>query len=1213
MMLKEYLQLRKTLLPLFAVALYALGIVVPATAAEAPKQLWQRCQPGEAAGQCAIPRGLAANSNDPATDPNSGHVYVADQLNARIDVFDAWGRFVKAWGWGVVDGSPELQTCTTGCRAGLSGPGSGQLASAQGLALDVEGNVYVVDKNNHRVQKFDPGVPGGPASFVLMFGGEVNKTAVEAGRAGEEDICPAPGHPADVCQAGTTGSAAGQFSSSWPVSSYIGISQDTVYVGDSERIQEFGLDGTHKKDLSVPGETVFALAVDSGGDSYVSYSTGAGLFPEVKEGITKLGLEGEPLCSATAKEPYALAVDPSGDLYAVDGEEGNFKDIVIRKFGSNCAEEQSFVVEGLQDFDLSTGIATGSGCGIDGNAIYFADSDFNNGFVRAYYPHPDAAVCPPPSVAPTIEGQHAYSVGSSSAVVGANINPHFWPDTTYYLQYGTEDCSARPDACQQTELYPGLGLEAEDDEGVRTPGVPLANLRPDTTYYYRFIAKSSGGGPSVGVEAGEEAGSFRTYPSVLPPQTACPNQGYRTGLASGLPDCRAYEMVSPVNKEGGDIIALFNAEGERASLNQGAASGNRFTFSSYRAFGDPPGARYTSQYLASRTSGGWASEAISPRQEGPPLIGLYLESDYKAFDEELCNSWLIHPTEPPLAAGAVSGYANLYRRSNCGGGGTAYDALTTVEPQGVEAEKYTPTVQGFSVDGSRSFIQAPGDLQRNGVTPSTGQLYEQHQGTLRLVCVLPGGNPSTEGCSAGNSYSASTERSGNRVGSVYHAVSDDGTRVFWTEAEGGPGKLYVRINGSETVRISNVTTTRFWTAAANGSRVIFGVESGKEQEDLYEYDVASQAKQLIADEVMGVMGASADAGRVYFASKEDLGGTNSQGQSPKPGEPNLYLHDAAGDSTVFIATLVEADSHRAVTLSPISLEPFYRTSRVSPNGLHAVFTSAASLTGADNTDAVTGEATSEAFLYDASSRTLRCVSCSPSGTQPRGAQFIVHQNPSQPLGGWIPGWTTQFHPSRALSSDGGRVVFNSVEQLTLGDTNESMDVYEWEEGSDAAQCRALGAEMFLRKEGGCLSLISSGSGSGDSQFLDASTTGRDVFFTTGSSLVTQDPGLIDVYDAREGGGFAAPVAKVPCEGQACQGSTSPPAEATPASSTFTGPGNLRPAKRVRQCPKGKRKVRRAGKNHRAGRPRCVRKRHKKRQARHKARRGDGRHHGRGRR
>jgi hypothetical protein len=92
--------------------------------------------------------------------------------------------------------------------------------------------------------------------------------------------------------------------------------------------------------------------------------------------------------------------------------------------------------------------------------------------------------------------------------------------------------------------------------------------------------------------------------------------------------------------------------------------------------------------------------------------------------------------------------------------------------------------------------------------------------------------------------------------------------------------------------------------------------------------------------------------------------------------------------------------------------------------------------------------------------------------------------------------------------------------------------------------------------------------------FDASPSGGDVFFTALSSLLPQDYGLVDLYDARAGGGFPNPPPPLACVGDACQSPPAPPDYPTPASSTFEGAGNVVEVA-VRKCPKGK--VKRRGK------------------------------------
>jgi hypothetical protein len=107
------------------------------------------CRAGSAgggAGQLNQPEGVAIDG--------SGNVYVTDPHNYRVDEFSAAGAFVKAYGWGVSDGGSAYETCTSTCRAGISGGGAGQLNYPDGVAIDGTGNVYVTDTDSSRIDEF---------------------------------------------------------------------------------------------------------------------------------------------------------------------------------------------------------------------------------------------------------------------------------------------------------------------------------------------------------------------------------------------------------------------------------------------------------------------------------------------------------------------------------------------------------------------------------------------------------------------------------------------------------------------------------------------------------------------------------------------------------------------------------------------------------------------------------------------------------------------------------------------------------------------------------------------------------------------------------------------------------------------------------------------------------------------------------------------------
>jgi hypothetical protein len=438
--------------------------------------------------------------------------------------------------------------------------------------------------------------------------------------------------------------------------------------------------------------------------------------------------------------------------------------------------------------------------------------------------------------------------------------------------------------------------------------------------------------------------------------------------------------------------------------------------------------------------------------------------------------------------------------------------------------------------------------------------------------VLPAGTPYAGACTAGTL----NINVANRFASVSHAISADGLRIYWSASGLGPGKIYLRLNGEETIPVSAVAA-QFWTASQDGSKALYTV-GGK----LFQFDLADEASSEIAGGVQGLVGASEDVSRVYLVS------TEARDEGASAGKPNLYLYDGGEGTFRFIATLTNADANTSVNTvpSPVNPGPYLHTARVTPDGGAVAFISSAPLTGYDNTDVANGKADAEVFHYDAASASLACVSCNPSGARPVGRD-LLKGSPEFWAAAQIPGWENQLYASRVLSDDGSRLFFESFDPLVLADTNGVQDVYEWE-ASGSGDCDEADSG-FDPKTGGCLSLISSGLSPADSDFVDAGTSGGDVFFTTQESLLPQDPGLVDVYDARAGGGLPPPPPPAPqCEGDACQNPASAPGDRTPSSASFRGPGNPAATRsRPRGCPTGKRKVRRAGKT------RCVKPRPKR--------------------
>jgi WD40 repeat protein len=1240
---------------------------------------------GEEAGSGA---GQLKSPSAAATDPATGHLYVAEDVNNRVSEFTPWGEFVKAFGWdvapeavneqqevriraasgqfklgfeaqqtpdlsfsasaqevkealeglagigsggvevkraaGVLDGSVPviyvvsfkgalagkdvaqlqalngttelsggspttihevrtradghgattgLEACTaeSGCKAGTEGAGVGQLNAARGMAVDANGNVYLREVNNLRVQKFDSA-----GRFVLMFGGEVDKTT-NANRCTKAS--------GDVCGVGVAGTGIGEFANS--NSQGIALSPaEKLFVSDVERIQRFSLEGEWEVQVPVTGRTVHALAIaPSSGDFYATVGEPFG----TDEGVRKLDgesgaeigqlegveLEGNP---ATKKTAGPVATDPAGEVFT---RRNNVSPSPVLQFDSG-GEQISEFGKAEAGFIISA-IATNP----IGDVYAAYEALATAPYIAAFGPGPTTLEAPP-AVPPQINAQFAVSVWEDGATLAARINPRFWTNTRYLVQYGTGKCS-EGGCTEEVPAAPGALLtEKTVNAPLRTADVALVGLSPDTTYHYRFVAESGAGGPTIGEER-----SFTT-PKQLG-SGPCPNDALRVGAGARLPDCRAYELVSPLDKNNGDVATIPDEFGYKTGLAQSAADGQRLTYSSYRAFAEPEGAPYTSQFLARRSPGGWSSRSIDPPIEADGVLTHSgfprSESLFKIFSADLCESWLVAAGEPALGPGAIAEYPNLYRRDNCGEEG-AYEALLRegeAQPSGeVEPLFFLVEMQGAVADGSEAVFRVR-DRLVEGAASKAWQTYYANPSGLQLVCVLPSGSPGGGNCSAGTGGQIVGQPRLNRLADVAGALSEDGTRLYWTASgasESGPGKVYLRLNpgreqsevsGGEcteaakacTLKVSETVSTeaaRFLTATPDGSKALFEVTEAPLAGSLYEFDLASGESTLIAKGVgnagpepfAGLVGESKDLSYVYLTSSE--ASPQAENEGAVAGRPNLYLFHEGQLS--FIATLSSADVRNVEIPSDTSPNPVYHAARVSADGRTLAFLSTESLGGYDNADQESEEADSEVYLYRVGSAGPACVSCNPSGARPRGRDFAILSTATPlPSAATLPGGQSLLHLPRSLSADGKRLFFESFDALLPRDTNGTEDVYEWEAAGSEGECEELGAELYVKASGGCLSLISSGRSKEDSEFMDASLSGDDVFFTTNEGLLASDTGLIDVYDARVGGGF--PIEQPPpvCLGETCQPSVGAPDPQTPSSSSYEGPGDLQPPKK----------------------------------------------------
>jgi hypothetical protein len=298
--------------------------------------------PGGAAGQLESPDGVAVDG--------SGDVFVSDGGgNARVDVFSSSGAFIEAWGWGVLDGKSQFETCTTVCRSGLAGGGAGALDGPGGIGVDGSGDVFVTNNQSARVDEFTTA-----GAFVRAWG-----WGVLDGKS-QFETC------TTTCETGFSGGGAGE------VNSPVGIAADglgDVFIADegNDRVDEFSSAGAFIQ--------AWGWGVLDGKSQF-----------ETCTGTCTVGLGGGG--AGELNRPTGAAVDGSGDVFVADSDSQR-----VDEFSSAGAFIQAFgwgVLDGKSQFETCTSScevgAGGGGAGqldgpfgaaVDGSGDVFVSDGVN--------------------------------------------------------------------------------------------------------------------------------------------------------------------------------------------------------------------------------------------------------------------------------------------------------------------------------------------------------------------------------------------------------------------------------------------------------------------------------------------------------------------------------------------------------------------------------------------------------------------------------------------------------------------------------------------------------------------------------------------------------------------------------------------------------------------------------------------------------------------
>jgi hypothetical protein len=1156
---------------------------------------------------------------------NATHdVYVADTNNHRVAEFELNGTFVRSWGWGVA-GGVGFETCTSeglGCKIGASGSAPGQFVSPLFVAVDnssgpSKGDVYVADSGNDIVSKFTSegalieswGVKGQLTGSPTTPFGPIAGIAVSS--SGALYVLSVAGEMFTFDQSGGFLSAFKTSATFRP----IGIAltpNGSIYAAGAGagrfgyEVDIYGSSGAILRNATTTGSFPSGFALDGvNSDLYVDHS---GVLGEhyAQEGfvgcVQTCFAANDVFGSGDLEGAAGLAVDPSQEnVYAADA-------------GANRIDVFSLV--GPYTITDPASAVTGEGATLNAHLGPTAGGPIKEcrfEYVQAVKYHPQApdpysegqsVACsqslpiesPMPVSAPAtglalstvydyrisatdskatafgsnqsfrtlglaIDSTSASQVSATAATINTQINP-FGEPATFHFEYLTQaafqangEGFTGPDTATSIPVPDGsLGSGSVDVEATEH----LQGLAPGTTYRYRVVGFDAVA-PPAGVDG--PALSFTT-------------QG--TGGALVLPDGRQWELVSPP-VSGAGFLPLNDAITPGI---QAAAAGGAMAFMANAPAGaEPQGNSNYTQILAARGPAGWRSRDLAIPHTIATAFGLS-SHEYPVFSSDLSLA-LAQPFgafDPSLSVEA-SEQTGFLRTDYLHGEPADFCTSSCYRPLVTAAEGFANVPEGivFGAGCPPNFICGPQSL---AATPDLS-----HVVVYSGVALTPGGGSGFYEWSAGQlqPIPGVGQPAAFRVGTVSptvirNAISLDGSRVYYS---GG-----VRVGvGTPEARTVPVPGGEFETASVNGETA-YVLGGGV----LSRFSLEKEASTPTASGVLGVIGASEDGSIVYFVSTGVLTGEqlNPHGQAAQAGEPNLYV-DQAG-ATTFIATLSSEDSPDWEYNTKFG-SPGAMTARVSPDGRYLAFMSQRPLTGYDNTDvsspaacgAERGICDEEVYLYHAQAgeapvASLVCASCDPTGARPHGIQYsrlatagggltggVEVWNESQWLAANVPGWTSPYRQSRYLSNQ-GRLFFNSSDALVPQDVNNTEDVYQFEPPASAAEpppsdtC-TTGSSTYSQRSEGCVALVSSGTSSEESAFLDASENGDDVFFLSSAKLTPQGPGgSISVYDAHACSASSPcppppPPPQPACEGDACQSPVAAPEDSTPGSLTFHGPGN----------------------------------------------------------
>lgn len=784
----------------------------------------------------------------------------------------------------LLQGSPALAVSQRGHEFSFH---FGAFSDPTGVGVDdATGDVYVADAKKKRIDEFEPVVVGGelreeveskswetaaiPSPEAIAVDNSGESTDPSSGDiyvvSNEKAIykLDPEGKEVDAIKAPGGSAASKKFAA------IKGVAVDTegnvLVYQENGKIFRFddGLTNIEVSEETAPeGNGRGAFAVDAEGNFYIGDQGEAGA-SNLQSGIlreaateyteTRVAGETEPFAvvaklakvtdqilvpvldyefaSGVAVNPEdeaANGVDESDDAYVVNvAGAGSKKTSNVAEFApeSGAHEKgtliQRFGAAGLRD---GVAIAVDSKTG----AVYVADAASGSDNV-------DVFELERPGV-PAAESVTAESsVGAAGTeILRAAINPTGL-DTDYYFEYGTSPCATSSACSESSPVNVGEGF------GDRAASVELSGLQPGA-YYYRAVAQNSDGK----IQSVE-----RTFDVVA--------------TVSGLPDGRAWELVSPPNKDGAEPEALTREGG----VIQAAENGSAIT---YVADGPMPAGEGIEgnrdpeypQIFSTRGARGWSSQDIATPVTQGTGVEVGAPPEYQFFSPSLALA-LVQPAvgapesgslaDPPLAPGETQDKTMYLRDQQPIAGAEEFLSVQPTESESGSYEKaesnakegaslspgYVALVTGLNppgggdlefgggLDEGVEFVNAAPDLSHVVLKSWRGErgLYEWTGlgQPLKKVSILPESGALVE---PKHAFLGGPEGANSR-----NAISSNGGRVIWTtnnaSAQSGDD-LFVRDSVTEeTLQLDTFQGVSpqegspnavFQTANASGSKVFF--------------------------------------------------------------------------------------------------------------------------------------------------------------------------------------------------------------------------------------------------------------------------------------------------------------------------------------------------------------------------------------------------------